>query len=43
MEDNTPMEEKKERLARLNELINKANNDFGREIVDDILKKFLIY
>ncbi len=29
-----------DRNKRLNELINKANNDFGREIVDDILKKY---
>ena len=31
-----------DRNKRLNELINKANNDFGREIVDDILKKYEI-
>jgi len=42
MEDNTPMEEKKERLARLNELINKYALESNKKMVDKIVQVLIL-
>ncbi|MBQ2872831.1 MAG: tRNA (N6-isopentenyl adenosine(37)-C2)-methylthiotransferase MiaB [Bacilli bacterium] len=42
MEDNTPMEEKKERLARLNELINKYALEANKKMLDKIVSVLIL-